>query len=287
MAPSVRAEVSPVSAKLGDVVTLDIVVDHPLVLAVDPPTFAKDLGVFEVRTSTRLPVEIQGERGIDRFRAELQAFTTGQHKLPGLDVPYRDSMGNLSRVRTPELVVTIEEMPVDPKGGGDIRGIVGAIGPVAWSPWWWVLLFALLSALCFLLWRKRERARLGPPPPPPIPADEEALARLRDLQASSLLASGKIKEFYSAISETLRAYLERGFEVPALERTTSELARDLRKRQGIASERQIELKELLETCDLVKFAKFRPDITEGEEELQKAIRFIESTRALLKHDEPL
>lgn len=285
--PSVRAEVSPTTAKVGDVVTLDIHVDHPLVLAVDPPAFAKDLGDFEVRTSTRLPVQINGDRGIDRFQAELQAFTTGQHKLPGLDVPYRDSMGHQSVVRTPELVVTIEDVPAGPNDKGDIRGIVGALGPAALSPWWWLLALSLIFAICFLLWRKRERARLGPPPPPPVPADEEALTKLRDLQASSLLAAGKIKEFYSAISETLRGYLERGFQVPALERTTSELMRDLRKKQPVASERQIDLKQILEDCDLVKFAKYRPDTKEAEEKLAQAFRFVEQTKGDLRKTDEL
>jgi hypothetical protein len=62
--------------------------------------------------------------------------------------------------------------------------------------------------------------------------------------------------------------------------------RDLRKKQGIGTERQIELKELLETCDLVKFAKFRPTAQDGGEDLTKAINFVESTRTHLSPPSP-
>lgn len=276
---AVKAEVSPTSAKVGDVVMLEIRVEHPLTLVIDPPTFAKELGAFEIRTSTQLPVELQGDKGIDRFRAELQSFTTGQHKLPGLEVPYHNAMGQAGRVKTPELVVTIEEFPPGPKDKGDIRGIVGAIGPVAWPAWWLVFAAILFSALCLLLWRKRQRARQGPPPPPPIPPDQEALAKLRELEASTLLANGKIKEFYSALSDIVRLYLEQGFKVMALERTTAELMRDLRRNPHVQTDWHATLRHLLEACDLVKFAKFRPSSEEGKEELNKAIQFVEHSRS--------
>ena len=119
---------------------------------------------------------------------------------------------------------------------------------------------------------------MGPPAPPPVPADITALAKLRALAQSDWLAAGKIKEYYSGISEILRAYLEGQYRVPALERTTSELMRDLRKRSDPSVDLQAELQQLLEESDLVKFAKFRPEAAEGAQTLEAAIKFVESTR---------
>jgi hypothetical protein len=277
-APSVQAQVDPTTAKLGDLITLSIHVTHPQALQIDDPAFTKSLGTFEVYASTRLAAEVTGDKAVERFQATLQNFTTGQQMLPGLEVPYRDPMGKGHTVKSPPLTVTIEEVPPGPKDKGDIRGIKGVIGPTAWSPWWWVLVGVLFYAVCFMLWSKRKRTLAGPPPPPPVPADVTALEKLRALAQSDWLATGKIKEFYIAISEIVRAYLEDEFKTPALERTTTELMRDLRRKSEIPTERQTELKDLLETCDLVKFAKFRPDPAEAKQAHSAAAKFVEQTR---------
>jgi hypothetical protein len=279
--PSVQAEVNPSTATLGDVLTLKLRVNYPNGYTVAPPVFDKNLGTFEVRASTQLPAQVEGPRTIARFEAALQNFTTGPQLLPGLELPYQDIEGHSHVLKTPALTVTLQNVPAGPKDKGDIRGIKGVVGPVAWSPWWWAVALFLLAALCLLLWHKRKRALAGPPPPPPIPADREALARLQELRASGWLEAGKLKEFYSRLSDIVRAYIEKGFDVPALERTTAELMRDLRRRAVLSADRLIELQTLLDECDLVKFAKYRPETQEALLQHAAAVRFIEETRDAL------
>ncbi len=277
-APSVQAQVEPSTAKLGDLVNLSIRVAHDQAFQVEPPAFSKTLGTFEVYASTRLAAEISGNKAVERFQATLQNFTTGQQTLPGLEVIYRDPMGKAQTLKTASLVMTIEEVPPGPKDKNDIRGIKGVIGPTAWSPWWWLVAAAVLVAIGIVMWRKRKRAQSGPPPPPPVPADITAMEKLEQLLRSDLLATGKLKEFYSALSDIVRAYIEATYQTPALERTTSELMRDLRRVKEIPMAQQVDLKDLLEIGDLVKFAKFRPDMSEATQAHQKAVSFIEATR---------
>lgn len=87
-----------------------------------------------------------------------------------------------------------------------------------------------------------------------------------------------MKEFHSALSDTVREYLEAAFHTPALERTTAEILRQLRKRQDLASDRQLLVQELLEHCDLVKFAKFRPEAAEALQIHAAAVRFVKETQ---------
>lgn len=277
-APAVQAQVDPGTAKLGDLIELKIKVSHPAALAVENPAFSKTLGTFEVYASTRLASETVDNKTVDQFKAILQNFTTGQQTLPPLEIPYKDPMGRIASVKTQPLVVTIEEIAAGPKDQGDIRGIKGVAGPTAWSPMWWVLAAVLLSALCVLLWRKRKKVLEGPPPPPPIPPDVLALNKLQNLIQSDWLTTGKIKEFYSAVSDILRGYLEDGFKTPALERTTGELMRVLQRKGEISPTLQKDLKGLLETCDLVKFAKFKPDANEATGAHKFAVTFVEQTR---------
>jgi len=265
---------------------LSIRVTHPQALQVDPPELPKNLGTFEVFASTRLPAgQVSGDKAVEQFQVSLQNFATGPQLLPGLEIPYRDPMGNIHSVKTPDLTVTITELAPGPKDKGDIRGIKGVIGPTAWSPWWWLLAVVVLSAVGYVLWRRRKLALAGPPPPPPVPADVTAMEKLQRLAQSDWLTAGKTKEYYSALSDILREYLEGGFHTSALERTTSEILRDLRKVPEMTSEHQMELRELLDACDLVKFAKFRPDLAEGTAAHAAAVKFVEMTRSILRKDD--
>jgi len=278
-APSVRAAITPSTAKLGDVLKLTLDVTYPNGFSIDAPDLQKDLGTFETRTSTALPAEVQGGQTTAHFVAALQNFTTGQQLLPPIAVTYRDIQGQPHRIQTPPLTVTIGEVPAGPNDKGDIRGIKGVVGPVAASPWWWVLLAVFLAAAGVFLWTKRRRQITGPPPP--VPADQAALEALQRLRATGWLESGKMKEFYSGLSDIVRTYLEHGFKIPALERTTAELMRDVRRRADLPSETLVDLQTLLESGDLVKFAKFRPEASEAMNDHALALRIVDKTKALL------
>lgn len=281
-APSVQAEVAPTTAKLGDVLTLTIRVRHPNGIKVSPPTFSKSLGTFEVRSSSAAEPEPDGVQWLELYRAELQNFTTGQQPLPGIQLDYVETSGKKAQLKTPDLKVDIQDIPPGPKDKGDIRGIKGVIGPTAWSPWWWVLLAALLVGGGFVLWRKRQQVIQGPPPPPPVPPDEMALKKLQTLKEGDWLTTGRIKEYYIALSDIVRGYLESGFKVPALERTTTELMRSVQKQNVFQPAQQIDIRNLLEECDLVKFAKFRPEAAEASKAHTMAHSIVEQTRGALR-----
>jgi hypothetical protein len=280
--PSVQATVQPSSATLGDLLTLTLRVRYPNGYLADLPALSKTLGTFEVAAATAMPVQVEGADSIANFLVQLQNFTTGQQTLPAISIPLQDMRGRAQVLKTPELQVFIQDVPEDPKLQGDIRGIKGVIGPVAWSPWWWILALILAVGLGVFFWHRRQRVLHGPPPPPPVPLDEEALEALAALKASGWVEGGKLKEFYSGVSDTVRAYLEKGFRVPALERTTNELMRDLSRRNEFDADVRALLRELFESCDLVKFAKFRPDAGEALKDHTLAVLAVEKTRTLLR-----
>ena len=82
--------------------------------------------------------------------------------------------------------------------------------------------------------------------------------RLNKLFDSDYVRRGKIKEYYLQLSEILRNYLERRFQILAIESTTHEILRDLSGKEIDRPLRDL-LKEVLEAADLAKFAKWNPD----------------------------
>src|SRR5690554_7708743 len=71
--------------------------------------------------------------------------------------------------------------------------------------------------------------------------------------------NGDVKSYYSEMTDVIRDYIEEVFEIPAKESTTSELIQHLlitikTKKIKLHKETVNDLKRVLQTADLVKFA---------------------------------
>ena len=99
------------------------------------------------------------------------------------------------------------------------------------------------------------------------------MSRLRE---SGLLAGGDFKLFYSRLTEILRAYIEPRFGIDALDRTTAELRTEM-KRMNLEDRLHDLLFALLDSADLVKFAKFRPTADQAERDFQAGWLFVHET----------
>lgn len=142
-----------------------------------------------------------------------------------------------------------------------------------WSLWPVVLgalLFAALviGLLVYLIIRTRHR-----PAPPMIPAHVRARQALDD--ALALLSQPK--PFVIAISNTLRVYLEERFQFRAPERTTEEFLHDLQGTQLLSEPQKESLAAFLQSCDLLKFARYEPAEPELRALHEAALRLVDET----------
>jgi hypothetical protein len=85
------------------------------------------------------------------------------------------------------------------------------------------------------------------------------------------------KSFVIAVSDTARTYLEERFNFHAPERTTEEFLRELSNTSLLAGEQKESLGRFLESCDLVKFAKYEPGENELHELHSSAVKLVEET----------
>src|SRR5438045_4100160 len=69
------------------------------------------------------------------------------------------------------------------------------------------LALLIAAALAYWWWRRRNRVIELIPFIPARPARDVALERLDAAQASGMIESGRMKEFYSEVSEALREYV--------------------------------------------------------------------------------
>ena len=129
----------------------------------------------------------------------------------------------------------------------DIKGIYKA--PI----WWWGILRWVLLALAiagigvggyYLITYLQSRARKSEdevlPAEPLRPAEEVALEKLDAIREQKIWQTGQVKEYHTQLTDVVREYIARRFEVSSVEQTSDETLRAMR---GLLSDK----KELYES----------------------------------------
>lgn len=114
----------------------------------------------------------------------------------------------------------------------------------------------------------------------PDPAHIIALRELEKLKEEQLWQNGKIKLYYTRLSEIVRQYLENRFNIQSLELTTPETLSLLLKTGFKDDELFRKLRTVLTGADLVKFAKYNPDGSENDLHYDYTWDFVSLTRAV-------
>lgn len=275
----IRTEVDTAVVTVGDRITLTVSVEHPSDAQVEWPD-SISLEPFEVLDARASAPRSAGERSVSTLALSLTAFELGALEIPSFEVSVIGPEGESETLETDRSAVEVVSVGADE--GGDIREIRGPFAiPVGALRVLLTLLLVLLPALLAWLLYRRWRGRAGEDErgvrgPPPRPAYELALEALAALEVSPMLERGRVKEFHIEVSEILRTYIERRFRVDALEMTTREVLAGL-ERAGVDEELRGALRRFLEQCDLVKFAKVRPDAEASRDVLQLGRWIVERT----------
>lgn len=148
-----------------------------------------------------------------------------------------------------------------------------------WTLVWWTLAVVALLAILRLAWLHWQKRRSQIPVKPPVPAHVRAKQKLEE----ALAFITQPKPFVIAVSDTARTYLEERFEFRAPERTTEEFLHELHGTDLLTGEQKESLGGFLESCDLVKFAKYEPRETELRELHGSAVRLVEETKPTAVH----
>ena len=155
----------------------------------------------------------------------------------------------------------------------DIRDIKPPVAvPNGWE-WLWVPAALATVVLLFFCWRWWQRRKANVLVEPSVPAHVRAKQKLGE----ALALISQPKEFCILVSDTIRFYLEERFDFRAPERTTEEFLHELQSTDLLAAEQKEKLGEFLESCDLVKFAKYEPGEPELLELHSSAVRLVDET----------
>ncbi len=274
---SIAASSDKSQVQVGADLLLTLVLHHPPEGSyVAPPDTAfapfDVIGRTEVEVS---PVETHLQIRLAAYRLP------GDVEIPALQVQYQSS-GKIESLRTEAIPVTIvTSLTPEVTEIHDIKDSVDLEVPRDLRLLGWLLLALLAALIAYLIYRKLRKEPEGVTAPvwaqPLPPPDVEAEAALRRLAEKDLIRKGELAAFYTELSEVMKRYVGRRFEVPYLERTTAEVLSDLRPKK-LAAGTMSELRAILDASDLVKFAKLVPEPAQAEESLALAFDWIQKTR---------
>ncbi|HLP05297.1 MAG TPA: BatD family protein [Paludibacter sp.] len=111
-----------------------------------------------------------------------------------------------------------------------------------------------------------------------IPPHIVALSKLDKIKQEKAWQSNRSKEYHTELTDVIREYVERVFNIKSMEMTSAEILDNLRIPLHSQKSAYQGLKQILQLADLVKFAKWNPGPDEHELSLVNAYLFVNQTK---------
>lgn len=189
--------------------------------------------------------------------------------------------------------MTLNVLPIEVDSTNDlIIDIKGVYKAPIW--WWgvirWVLLVLLLAGLgvagyylYLYIQRKKQNANDAILEVESLrPAEEVALEKLDLIKEQKIWQQGYVKEYYTQLTDVIREYIARRYGVSSIEQTSDETLRALRPLLNDRKDLYEQLRNMLTTADLVKFAKWITTADENELSLRNAYTFVKETTPVVQ-----
>ena len=244
----------------------------------------EDTLITEIEILSRSKVDTAFEGAQLEQRILSQTYTITSFDSGYFPVSPRVALINGEEVESNPFLIAVQTIEVDTSKGivdiKDIEQVPFSIKEWLQENWQWIAIGIFLIALITIIALKLSKRKPKVEPEiiiPERPANEIAAERLEQLKEEKLWQAGKIKLYYSELSDILREYIEHRYLIPALEQTTDEIINGLRHNPDLSPELVGKVRQLLFLSDLVKFAKENPVGNENEMNFSIAESFVKET----------
>ena len=264
----VKVETNTKNIKIGEQIQYKVSVETP---ADTPVSFPEG--------QTFAPLEMVKTRAADTLRDGgkyrlvkeyyLTQFDEGKYTIPSQKIRI-----NNKDYFTDSLLVEVHTVAIDTLKQPlyDIKPIQEVKKPFTSYGWILTIIAAVLLLLIvvfvyFVFIRKKKFPFLQTQKK--LPPFDRAIQDLKELQNSKYLIQSQHKEYYTRLTDIVKAYLEEEVHILAKESTTDELLTKINLLQekgklNLNQETITNLKRVLQTADLVKFAKNKPSDDNAE-----------------------
>lgn len=258
------AVLDPKAAYVGDVVTLKLIYTIP-----DRSRFTPESNIEGIEDLTIIDRKVMdGEIKLFILVDKIESFEIGP-----FSISFEDD-GNKGIIKCDSVSLEVLSNLGENSAEAQLKPIVGIIPTTPlWLKYlsWIIVLVIVILVVAGILWWRRKQQQKVEGNMAQRPSHIIAIEEIQELRRQGLFEKGHYKEFYFRLSEILREYLERLRGFPAAEYTTEEIAR------RVKSEIDRKIIPLLREADLVKFADSVPTIARKDEDVRRALMYIQET----------
>jgi len=282
----VEARIDSTNILIGDQANLSLIINQPDSINILFPEFAdtitESIEIINHTTSDTLRLE---DKRIEITRKyKVTCFDSGYHYIPPFVFQYnKDSI--TANWATQPLFLHVLRVDIAPSDSSEVIFDIKLPDkmPITLSEIFpWVIGAVLTGLLVFIvvyyIKKRKKKEPLFKIKKPEEPPHVIAIRELDKLKEKKVWQKGKIKLYHSELTFIIRKYIERRYQTPAMEQTSNEIIEALVK-NGFNNNTQLgQLKMLLFSADMVKFAKAKPLPDENETALLNAYIFVNETK---------
>lgn len=280
----VEGKVESTDVQVGKPFTLNLSLKVPYGWFVEWNDFTTDTLSEQLDIIKRSDVERTADADsnvIVRQQLTLMTFETGQVQVPPIALKYARSFDDPNRLKAYTDPIDLYSTTIAVDTTLAYKPIVEPIAaPVQMKevfPWILAVLLLALAAFGIWYWLKHRKTKVDAEGNivrgPVIPPYDKAVGDLENLRQQKLWQSGKVKEYYSSLTDIAREYIEGQFGVNAVEMTTDDILEEI-KPLHFSQETYDKLKDTMEVADLVKFAKYSSSNLESENAMNSMTEFV-------------
>ncbi len=275
---TIETEIDRAEIFIGDLINyrLTVLFDSGIILT--PPPIGANLGSFDVKD---YQVDEETDLGDGRKKIEsrflLTTFTTGDYIIPPIPIEYMTRDSTKKVLISEPIAIRVSSLLAEDSDTLDIRDLKPPFDFKASKAWLYYLIGGVLitgSIVFYLIWRHRRKKQLESEWVDPRRPWEIAFEDLAVLREKDYPADNRFKQYYIELSEIIRSFLQRIYQVPVLDMTTDEFCNVLTELE-ISEDLYEWIKAFLGYADLVKFAKLIPEIEKTESDFNEAYQLVD------------
>ena len=281
----VKATIDSTNILIGQQTLIRLEVVQPKEAKVNFPHFEQE-GTFtpnvEILAISKADTsKVDKERILIKQNYLITSFDSGSYVIPPFKFQFIDQ-----DYETNSLILNVDNVQI--KEDEEIRDIK----PLYQPPFDWLIfliIWLILLALAligvgiyfYILKMKNKPIPFFEKPKVLLPAHEIALQKLTEIKEEKLWQKGQDKLYYTQLTDVLREYFTRRFNIQAMEMTSGEII-DALQTDYDAKVILDKLKQIFSVSDMVKFAKRRPTTEENEISIVNSFFVVNQT---VKNDE--
>lgn len=271
---------------IGDQIKYSLIINADKDVSIINPFFRDTLKSVDVIKISD-PIVTENEKGKTiKYESILTRFDSSQVTIPPIKIEYRTKGDTtLKSILSNPVTFNVHTLKVSMQE--EIKDIKPPIRLFNYLYLIYAGIVLILLIAGYFIYRKYFKNK----PQPAIKAEEEkilshqlALRKLDELEREELWQKGFVKEYHTRITEIIREYFEKQFNLPALERTTTDSLNLLRRHpQG---KKVLDItSQFLNNADLVKFAKYTPLENVNREMMTQARDIVTKTISVQRESE--